>query len=247
MNNTTKSIILGCSAVAASVASASAEIQTEINTGYHSIYEFRGVEVGDNLVTAGIDASTEIAPGLSLSAGVWYGDSNSNNGNSHFEELDLYFSLTKSYERFDVSVGYTHYGFIGGLSENNTSEWFIGASTDLGRGVGLSLNFYRDLDAFEGSYIEAEFTKSYTAFDNVAIDLAAGISYSDGYNSDTNGGSLNGLNSYYISASSPWEIGKGVVMTPYLKFVVADSELASGEDGESNNLLLGGVSFSYAF
>ena len=44
MNNITKSLIAGCSLVAAT--SASAEIETSIHAGYHSNYEFRGVDLG---------------------------------------------------------------------------------------------------------------------------------------------------------------------------------------------------------
>jgi len=243
MNNTTKAIILGGSLVAASAASA--EVEVDVHAGYHSIYEFRGVDLGNNLFTAGVNLSTEVAEDLTLSGGVWYGATEGND--SSFDEIDLFFNLTKSFERFDLSVGYTHYGFAGDASQSNTSEWSIGASTNLGYGVGFSTTLYQDLDFFEGSYIESVFSRSFVLSECVGLDLAAGISYSNGYNLDTNGGTVNGLNSYYISATAPWEVGKGFTVAPYIKYVVADSDLASGEEGDSENLLFGGVSVSYAF
>lgn len=245
MNNTIKTIILSSTLVAASTVSA--EIETAVHAGYHSIYEFRGVNFGDNLSTTGIDASKEIATDLTFSAGAWYGSTNGNRGNTATDELDLYFAFTKSFENFDLSVGYTKYLFLqDGGSGNNSSEWFVGASREFSNGVELSLTYYRDIDIFEGAYIEAQVSKSYELKDDVGLDLSAGISYSDGYNSDLNGNSLNGLNSYFVSVSTPWDLGKGFVLTPYVKFLVADSELAN-DNGESNNLLIGGVSLSYAF
>ena len=70
MKTTIKSLLIGGSLLTAT--SAFAEIEAEIYTGYHSIYEFRGVDLGDDLVDTGVDLSYELAEGLSLSGGAWY-------------------------------------------------------------------------------------------------------------------------------------------------------------------------------
>ena len=249
MNNITKSLIAGCSLVAAT--SASAEIETSIHAGYHSNYEFRGVDLGDSLTTAGIDASKDLGGGFSANAGIWYGTTN---GNSEFnlKEFDYYLGLTKSFNNFDVSAVYTWYDVdtsINPSGDLDTSEWYIGVSTEVAYGVGLSLTYYRDVDLIDASYIELSATKSYELNACTSLELGAGLAYSDGFNVDTDGGgSLDGLNHYYLSATLPWEAGKGVTVTPYVKYVLADSDLVSDLDsGNDDNILLGGVSFSYSF
>ena len=244
MNNITKSLIAGCSLVAAT--SASAEIETSIHAGYHSNYEFRGVDLGDSLFTAGIDASKDLGGGFTANAGIWYGET-FDNGSNDFEEVDYYVGLTKSFGNFDLSIGYTWYDFPG-ASAGDTSEWYVGASTEIGYGIGLSLTYFRDVDLFDAAYIELAATKSYKLNACTGLDLGVGVAYSDGYNGDTSGGDLDGLNHYYISAALPWEAGSGITVTPYIKYVLADADLVSDlESGNDDNTLLGGVSVSYSF
>ncbi|MGJ8676333.1 MAG: hypothetical protein ACSHX0_02320 [Akkermansiaceae bacterium] len=254
MNNTTKSLILGCGILAA--APAYAGIETEVHAGYHSTYEFRGVDFGDDLFEAGIDFNKELMEGLTLNGGLWYGDTDGIDGisGSDFDELDLYIGVTQTMGIFDVNVGYTHYSFPGSNdfldSDDNTDEFHIGFSTELSCGMGLSLTYYRDVNEIEAGYIEAVATKSYQINDCTGLDLAVGAAYSDGYNLDADTGSeLNGFNHYFVSVAAPYDTGKGFVITPYIKYVGADNDLLndlSSSDG-NDDLFLGGVTVSYAF
>ena len=245
MKNTIKSIMIGGSMLAA--VSASAELETEIHAGYHSIYEFRGVDLGDDLYEAGIDVSYELSEGLSLSGGVWYADSGGNSGVSAFDELDLYVGLTKTIGAFDVSVGYTYYVYPGD-SGSNTDEVYLGVSHELACGLGLSLTYFEDIGELNGGYLEFVTSKSYVISECVNLDLAAGAAWSFDYNSNVDGSDLDGFNHWYVGASVPWEFRNDVTLTPYLKFVVADNDLANSDEADGNDdLFYGGITLTVAF
>jgi hypothetical protein len=241
MNNTIKSLMIGGSLLAATPAFAG--IETEIHAGYHSIYEFRGVDLGDDLLEAGIDLSYELTEGLTLTGGAWYADTDGGD----FDELDLYIGLTKTLGRFDLSVGYISYIFPGD-TKYNTDEVYVGLATKLECGLGLSLTYYHDTNEIDGGYLESKVTKSYELSPCVSLDLAVGSAWSFGYNRDVDGGDLNDFNHYYAKVATPWTIRENMTLTPYIKYVGAGSDL-DNEFGktDSDDLFLGGVTLSYSF
>jgi len=245
MKNTIKTLMIGGSLLAVA-ATAQAEVEVEVHAGYHSIYEFRGVDFGDDLYEGGIDLSYELAEGLSLSGGAWFADTNGGG----FEELDLYIGLTKTLGKVDVSIGYTSYIFPG-TSEFNTDEVYFGLSTELECGTGLSLTYYHDTNEIDGGYLEGEVSKSYKLSECVSLDLAVGAAWSFGYNRDKKGAGtsdLDGFNHYYASVSTPWAICDNMTLTPYIKFVGADSDFNNDfSKTASDDLFIGGLTLSYSF
>lgn len=224
-------------------APAYAELETEIHAGYHTIYEFRGVDFGDDLYEAGIDLSYDLGGGFSLSGGAWYADTDGGD----FDELDLYIGLTKTLGPVDLSVGYTYYAFPG-ASGSNTDEVYLGVATEFEYGIGLSLTYYEDIDVIDGGYLELEATKSFELSACVSLDLAVGAAWSFDYNVDVDGGALDGFNHFYISVATPWEILENMTLTPYIKFVGAGSDLDNDFDATaSDDLFYGGITLSYAF
>ena len=227
--------------------SAFAEIEAELYTGYHSIYEFRGVDFGDDLADVGLDLNYELAEGLSLNGGLWYAS------NDAGDELDVYIGLTKSLGDFDISLGYTQYYFPE-AGELDTGEIFVGVSTELECGLGLALTYYEDIDVIDGGYLEFEAAKSFELSECIVVDVAAGAAWSYDYNSDSastdedNLIPLDGFNHWYISAAVPFELKEDVTLTPYIKYVDASSDLNNDFDAiESDDLFYGGVTLSIAF
>ncbi len=219
-----------------------AEVEFEVHAGYHSIYEFRGVDFGDDLIEAGVDFSTDLGNDFSLSGGVWYADTSGGN----FDELDLYVGLKKTFGKVDLSLGYTYYSFPG-TSGLNTQEVYLGVSTELKNGVGLSLTYYEDIDLIDGGYLEFEVSKSYELSPCVSLDLAVGAAWSFGYNGDVDGTSLHGFNHYYAKVAAPWKVYGDWTLTPYIKFVGAGNDIANGFDVANEDLFLGGITLSYSF
>jgi uncharacterized protein (TIGR02001 family) len=246
MKTTIKSLLIGGSLLTAT--SAFAEIEAEIYTGYHSIYEFRGVDLGNDLVDTGVELSYELAEGLSLSGGAWYASWDAGDA---ADELDLYIGLTKTLGAVDVSVGYTYYAFPG-EGDLNTEEVYLGLSHELSSGVGLSLTYYEDIDQLSGGYMEFEAAKSFTLSECIGLDLAAGAAWCDDYelNVDVDGSNMDGFNHWYITAALPIALKEDVTLTPYIKYVDAASDLDSslvdaGADSEDH--FYAGVSLAIAF
>jgi hypothetical protein len=247
MKTTIKSLLIGGSLLTAT--SAFAEIEAELYTGYHSIYEFRGVDLGDDLVDVGLDLNYELAEGLSLNGGVWY--ASWDEPGAEGDELDLYFGLTKTLGDYDISVGYTNYIYPG-ASDANTDEVSVGVSTEFACGLGLALTYIKDLDLVEEGYLEFEAAKSFELSDSIVVDVAAGAAWSFNYSDETaeaGGDSLSGFNHFYISAALPYELKEDVTLTPYIKFVGADDDFANASEASDGNddLFYAGVSLSVAF
>ena len=240
MNNTITSIMIGGSMLAA--VPASAEVEFEVHTGYHSIYEFRGVDLGDDLIEGGVDFSTDLGNDFSLSGGAWYADTSG----GKFNELDLYVGLTKTWGKVDISAGYIYYALDGALL-SDTQEVYLGVSTELACGLGLSLTYFEDVDTIDGGYLEFAASKSYELSACISLDLAVGAAWSFGYNTDVDGTSLEGFNHYYAKVALPWNVYGDWTLTPYAKFVGASNSIANGFAVANEDLFIGGVTLSYSF
>ncbi len=98
--------LTAASALVAGTASAEIEnIEYEIHGGYSSMYLFRGLDLGDDLVEFGVDVAGEWN-GLGLSAGAWYGSFDAPTGNGgafSTTELDLYAEVSKDLGSHDGS------------------------------------------------------------------------------------------------------------------------------------------------
>jgi uncharacterized protein (TIGR02001 family) len=246
MKNTITSLMIGGSLLTASAVHA--EIEAELYTGYHSIYEFRGVDLGDDLVDTGLELSYELSEGLSLSGGAWYASWDAGGAD---DELDLYIGLTKTLGAVDFSVGYTYYIFPGDGGAN-TEEVYLGVATELDCGLGFALTYYEDIDQISGGYMEFEAAKSFELSECVGLDLAAGAAWCDDYelNADVDGSNMDGFNHWYITAALPITLKEDVTLTPYIKYVDASSDLDSSlvdDDASSDDHFYGGVSLSIAF
>ncbi len=254
MKHAIKSILAGGTLLAAA-STAQAELQVEATAGYHSIYEFRGNDFGDNLTSGSVDLSYDLGQGYTLSGGIWYGDINDGAGTS-FEEVDYYVGLSKSFGPVDLSIGYTYYAFPDSTG-TDSQEWYVSAATELAYGIGFSATFYDDFDqssqdTVEGEYLEFTFSKSFELCACASLDLEAGIALSFNYQNDVDGTGLDGYSHHYLSAAIPYALSDKFTVTPYIKYVGVSDNFANNANssrpgGASEDLLLGGVSLSYSF
>ena len=249
MKHAIKSILAGGTLLAAA-STAQAELQVEATAGYHSIYEFRGQDLGDDLFSGSIDVSYDLGQGYTLSGGIWYGDINDGAGTS-FEEVDYYVGLSKSFGPVDLSIGYTYYAFPDSTG-TDSQEWYVSAATELAYGIGFSATFYDDFDqssqdTVEGEYLEFTFSKSFELCACASLDLEAGIALSFNYQNDVDGSGLDGYSHHYVTAAVPYAVSDKLTVTPYLKYVGVSDNFANSAEGDSEDLFLGGVSLSYSF
>ena len=256
MRKYTKTVGAVAAASALVAGYASAEIEGEVHVGYANEYEFRFVDIGSDLVEAGVDLSYQINDDFGLSAGAWYGTWNAPNivngvskllgGPSSLNqtELDLYAAVNTDLGPVNFELGYIYYAFPNGGGD--TQEVYLAASVDLWWGLTAGSTFYYDFDANNGWYWNNEIGKSFEFNECLSLDLAAGFAFADGMNTQVSNtfltnGSSDGFQGWYVSAALPWEFRDGVTLTPYVKYADADSDLVTNYPYAGGTGALGGA------
>lgn len=212
---------------------ASAEIEGEVHVGYSSQYEFRFVDLGSDLIEAGVDLSYELSEGLGVSAGAWYGSVNdSQTAGSSFNELDLYGAVSKELGPIALELGYIYYGIQDTPGTLDTQEVYLSASGEVIWGLTAGATLFYDFDSNNGAYLQPELSKSFELSECISLDLSSGVGIANGHGlqlSDVVGsnGTADGFQGWYVKAELPWEVREGVTLAPYVKYTDADNKLVS--------------------
>ena len=262
MNHSIKSLILGGSILAtapvfagvatevapAPVPAPESSVAFEVFGGYHTIYEFRGADFGDDMFDAGFNVSNTFSNGISLNGGVWYADTQGGSNQFSFNELDVFVGIGKTFGQFDLTAGYTYYTFPDSPGSLDTHEFSVGVGTEIFYGIGTNLTYFHDVDLLDAGYLEFSASKSFELCSTINLDLSAGAAWSFNYTPDTNGGGLDGFNHWYVKAAAPWNFYGDFTITPYVKYVDVANDFASEiNSGTSEDNFFGGISLSYSF
>ncbi|RYD67597.1 MAG: hypothetical protein EOP83_02490 [Verrucomicrobiaceae bacterium] len=209
----------------------------EVHVGYHSIYDFRFVDLGSDLVEAGVDVSYALNEDWTIKAGAWYGsvnDSQTIAGN--FNELDLYAAVATSLGPVNLETGYIFYTYPD-TNGADTQEVYLSAFVDIVWGISAGATYFYDFDANNGWYLQPELRKSFEFNDCLALNLSVGVGVADGMDTQVDAnpfsvGSHDGYQGYFIKAELPWQFRENMTLAPYVKYTDADSDLA----GDINSL-----------
>lgn len=175
MQNYYKTIGALVVASAFAAGNASAEVESEIHVGYTTDYLFRGLDLGSDLVEAGVDVATEYY-GLGLSAGAWYGSFEPSNGLST-NELDLYAAVSKDLGYFVASVGYIKYineDFVGG--PDDAQEVYFSMAKSF-YGVDYSLTYFWDIETDNDGYTELKASKGFKLNECLTLSTSAALGF----------------------------------------------------------------------
>ncbi|WP_193211790.1 hypothetical protein [Luteolibacter marinus] len=261
MRKYTKTVGALAAASALVAGNAMAEIEGEIHVGYANMYEFRFVDLGQDMVEAGVDLSLGEYSGFSFAAGAWYASTNDSKSsiigqNLNANELDLYASVGYECGPVSLEAGYIFYHFLD-VAGIDTQEVYLAASTELFWGIGAGATFFYDFDANNGWYLQPEITKSFEFSECLSLDLAVGCGIADGHGLqvDTSapffnpGATADGYQGYYVSAALPWEFRDGVTLTPYVKYTDGDSDLLTNltDVTSGQDYLIAGVKLAVSF
>ena len=190
MQNYYKTIGALVVASAFAAGNASAEIESEVHVGYTNEYLFRGLDLGSNLVEAGVDVSTEYN-GLGLSAGAWYGSFDAPvpanpfvGGSYSTSELDLYAEVSKDLGFLTASVGYIKYindDTTAGLIPIPTNiadaqEVYFSVAKSL-YGVDFSLAYFWDIETDNDGYAALDASKSFELSSCLTLNTGATLGY----------------------------------------------------------------------
>lgn len=215
------------------------EDNASVAVGYNTSYIFRGVNYGDNQVTAQIDYAIEGTP---LAIGAWYGNPTSGRGQNqlHTDELDLYATVSHSFGSIDAWLGYTAYLFpeTGGGRLGNSSTNEIGTGVGMAAGpIDLAIAGYYDFN-IEGYYFDITAGHSFQISDMLSLDLSAGISYSVDY--FASGGNFNSI---LLVAALPIALTDTATLKPYVAGNFALDAISDYQDDQ----IFGGISLSVKF
>jgi hypothetical protein len=244
-----KALISGLLAAGSTLMAYGEEVTGSAAVGYNSIYEFRGVDLGSNMVEASASVSTTYN-GFGFSASAWYATVNDNPINTVANELDLTLGITKALGPVNLSGGYVYYNFFE-ATKFNTQELYLGANMELIAGISATATAYYDFDLYDGWYGDLNLSKTFKPSSCVDIVTTVGIGLADStaLQFQANGDTLDGYQNFYAMVSVPWKIKETVTLAPYLRYVNADSDLVSdlpgGFTGEDH--LIYGLKLSIAF
>ncbi|MCH7226574.1 hypothetical protein [Haloferula sp. A504] len=252
---------------------ASAELEGEVHVGYHNMYEFRFVDLGQDLIEAGADVGMTFGD-FGVSAGVWYASSDvpvallGGNTKINFDELDLYTGVSYSIGDLTLEAGYIYYYFpdtgtvagLLGLGTSNTQEVYVGASYDFSFGLSVGSTWYYDFDANNGWYWDTSIGYTVELMECLDLELTGGIAFADGLGTQVSSrigsvGTADGFQGYYLQAALPWEFRENVTLTPYVRYTAAEGDLATdvinaaigGTGRGGQDYLVSGVSLAVGF
>ncbi len=180
MQNYYKTIGALVVASAFAAGNASAEIESEVHVGYSNEYLFRGLDLGSNLVEAGVDVATEYN-GLGLSAGAWYGSFDAPTGlggASSTTELDLYGEVSKDLGFATAAVGYIKYinDKTNALGVQDAQEVYFSLAKSF-YGVDFSLAYYWGVESDNDGYTELAASKGFELSPCLTLSTSAALAY----------------------------------------------------------------------
>ena len=239
MQNYCKTIGALAAASALVAGNASAEVEYEVHTGYTSEYLWRGLNLGQNLVEAGADVSTEWN-GVGLSGGLWYGVFG-NNG-STVDELDIYAEASYDLGFVTTSVGYIYYlNDFRGTGTSDAQEVYFGLSRDFGFAE-ASLTYFWGVQGQNDGYSELALSRSF----ELSPCLALSVGTSLGYLVETSD-----LTSWTTKVALDWGFAENAKLSPFVALSIAlgqaDDFGSTSPWADTQNELVGGAMLSVGF
>lgn len=205
---------------------------TNLTVGYSSTYEYRGVEIGDNLFNADLTTTYKVNDQVSIYAGAWYGTL----WDGDYNELDLTGGATYDFGPVTLGALYRYYFYDADFGDNNEVGLLL--ATKDWNGLVFGLGGYYDFE-FDGFYFELGGSYSHKFNDMVGVKLSTGVSYQMDYTVDGDG-----FNHVFVQADLPIAIAKNVTLTPFIKGVFPIDALDSAG---ADDLVLGGASLTVTF
>lgn len=218
MQNYIKTIGALAAASALVAGNANAEVEYEIHTGYSSMYLFRGLDLGDDLVEVGVDAAAEWN-GLAISGGVWAtAFDQAGTGNDIDSEVDFYGEVSKDLGFLTASVGYIYYWNL-----NNTSggiddqEVYFSVSRDFGFAEAY-LTYFWDVCENNGGnngYTELGLSRGFELNQCLTLNVGTNVGYLIEEGQAT---------AWTSKVSLDWGFAERATASPFVAFSVALSD-----------------------
>ncbi len=236
---------VGALAAASALAAgfASAEIEGQVKVGYTSEYLFRGLNLGQDLIEAGVDLSYEVAEGFTLSGGAWHASFDQNEDSR--QELDLYVEASKDLGFATAAIGYIWYhNFNEGGTIDDAQEIYFSLSRDLGFAE-ASLTYFWDIEEDNDGYLEAGLGKGIALNDCLTLNVNGALGYYVEHGK---------LAHFTTTVSLDWAYSDTVTVSPFISGSLSLSDKTAGGraltlNGKANakDQFVGGVKLAVGF
>jgi hypothetical protein len=240
MHNYCKTIGALAAASALVAGNAQAEVEYEIHTGYSSMYLFRGLDLGDDLVEVGLDAATEVN-GFGLSAGIWASafDSSATTNSGTDNEIDFYVEGSKDLGFLTASIGYIYYWNMSSLGVDDQEVYFA-VSRDFGFAT-ASLTYFWDIVENNGGnngYTELALSRSFELNQCLTLNVGTNVGFL------VEGGEFT---SWTTKTSLDWGFTETAKLSPFVAVSIALGEEANTAWASTDNEFVAGSMLSVSF
>lgn len=210
-----------------------------VSVGYDTDLYHRGLNLGENVISAGVNTSHDIA-GIGVDLGVSYENITENITEPAVGDR----LVTSAWTSLDVlpidtAIGLNWYYYAEGAWDDSL-ELGIHFSEDIGFAT-VDFGYYYDTDS-DGNYIQGGLSKTIALGDCLDLNLGAGIGYGD---EDYTAGNGNGGEHVYVRAGLAYSLTETATLNAYIagNFAYGDLEELVDEEDE----VYGGVSLSVSF
>jgi len=222
-----------------------------LSADYAGSLIFRGLDLGDNVLSTSLNVSVPLAEGFSLSLGTSAARGLSANGarNGEFGNFQWNtYSVGVNYDAGVVKLGLV-YNQYDNLSGGRFGEDFSNSFNEIGLTVAASAGavdfgaaLYRDFDR-EAWYAQASVGTSVEVTSSVKLvpSVVAGYGFSDYYSGVAGD---DGLTHVAANLAAPIKVTKNSTLTPYASWNVTGDQRAGNAH---NSQLIGGLKFSVGF
>jgi len=219
---------------ALAVGTAAAQLETKLHAGYSSEYLWRGLDLGHDLVEAGLDVSTTYHD-IGLSAGAWYGCFET--GGQHHDELDLYGEVARDFGWIKGSIGYIAYLYPDANS-NAAQEVYFGVARDLGFATASLKYFWSVAGANNDGYAELGLSKSFELNPDLNLTVDSNLGYLVEQGQAT---------AWTTRLTLDWGFAPHAKLSPFIALSLALSDDANTAYLHSNNEFAAGTLLSFSF
>lgn len=218
MQNYIKTIGALAAASALVAGNANAEVEYEIHTGYSSMYLFRGLDLGDDLVEVGVDAAAEWN-GLAISGGVWAtAFDQAGTANDIDSEVDLYAEVSKDLGFLTASVGYIYYWNLANTSGGtDDQEVYFSVSRDFGFAEAYLTYFWDVVENNGGNngYSELGLSRGFELNQCLTLNVGTNIGYLIEQGQAT---------AWTSKVSLDWGFAERATVSPFVAYSIALSD-----------------------
>lgn len=237
MQNYIKTIGALAAASALVAGNAKAEVEYEIHTGYTSDYIWRGYDLGEDLIEAGVDVAGEWN-GIGLSGGIWAATFDEWQDEID-QEVDFYAEASYDLGFMSVATGYIYYYLAEtfGVPDADSQEVYFSVAKDWGF-VDTSFTYYWDVQGADNDgYSVLALSRGFEL--NPCLTLNVGTSFAYLFEETE-------FADWNTKVSLDWGFTETATLSPFIAYsynMSDDYETITGTDDK----FYGGVMLSVSF